>query len=378
MATLNYYLEKRKNKHTGEIQIKNVPIILHFNFEGKRLQYYTGERIDSSNWIDKKLAKDGTSMKVQKVKPSVSGSLEINLRLEKLAEDVKRIYREAHIQGIVPTVQHIRETLPVNQKSSNLPFFDVLDRFIQSKKTTSTSGTITKFNVIKKHLEQFSSKKKIRIEFDSIDKRLLQRFADYQLHDCGHTNNTVAKTINIIKWFLNWATDEEYNKNLKYKGFTMKERYGKIIVLSWEELQHLYQMKLKNEALKQVRDVFCFQCFTGLRYSDVRMLKKHNIKDGYINITTVKTKEENKIPLNDYATAIIEKYEGYPGDFLLPVISNQNMNDHLKKLGKKAGFNERIEIVRFRGAERIVTTVYKYEVLTTHIGRKTFTTNNGR
>ncbi len=317
-------------------------------------------------------------VKVQKVKTSVAGSMETNLRLEKLADDVKRIYREAHIQGIVPTVQFIRENLPENQRSASVQFFEVFEKFIEMKRSISSKGTITKFKVIKKHLMEFSSKKRIRIEFDSIDKALLQKFVDYQLHDCQHTNNTVTKNVNIIKWFLNWATDEECNRNLKYKGFTLKEKFGKIIVLSWEELIHFYQMKLASHAMKQVRDIFCFQCFTGLRYSDVRILKKHNVKDGFITITTVKTKEEINIPLNDYSTSIIEKYKDYPGNYLLPVISNQNMNEHLKELGKMAGFNEQIEIIRYRGAERLVNTVYKYEVLTTHIGRKTFTTNNGR
>ena len=50
MPRVNFLLEKRKDKNTGNLIIKNVPILLDFNFEGKRFQHYTGERIDAKYW----------------------------------------------------------------------------------------------------------------------------------------------------------------------------------------------------------------------------------------------------------------------------------------------------------------------------------------
>jgi len=39
----------------------------------------------------------------------------------------------------------------------------------------------------------------------------------------------------------------------------------------------LFQLEIPKKYLEQVRDVFCFTCFTGLSYSDVYNLKKSDI-----------------------------------------------------------------------------------------------------
>ena len=51
------------------------------------------------------------------------------------------------------------------------------------------------------------------------------------------------------------------------------------------------------------------------------------------------------------------------------------MNDYLKDLGEEAEFFSNVTIYRFKAGERIENTLKKFEVLTTHIMRKTFVTN---
>ena len=50
MADIKFYLEKRKDKETGELLTENVTILLFYSFGGQRLQYYTGHRIDAAKW----------------------------------------------------------------------------------------------------------------------------------------------------------------------------------------------------------------------------------------------------------------------------------------------------------------------------------------
>jgi integrase len=80
------------------------------------------------------------------------------------------------------------------------------------------------------------------------------------------------------------------------------------------------------------------------------------------------------IELNRHSRAIIEKYKdvNFKGDKVLPVISNQKMNEYVKELGKLAEINTPIRITQYIGNERIDTTFPKYELLSTHTGRKTF------
>ena len=113
-AKAKFYLEKRKDVTTGEIRTKNVPIIMHLNFNGKRLQHYTGERIDAEHWQDTKTFKDGTVEKVQRVKRNIPGSMEINETLNTLASEVEKIHRNLKIQGITTTVKVLRKFLKEN------------------------------------------------------------------------------------------------------------------------------------------------------------------------------------------------------------------------------------------------------------------------
>jgi integrase len=146
-----------------------------------------------------------------------------------------------------------------------------------------------------------------------------------------------------------------------------------VIALTQEELNRLFLCDLSNDKrLANVRDVFCFSCFTGLRYSDLKQLRWEHIKSTEIVLTITKTKSRLSIPLSEYSSTILDKYKqaGRP----LPVISSQNMNYALKELGELVGIDEQIEIVRYRGAQRIINVYPKHRLLTVHTGRKTFAT----
>ena len=97
-------------------------------------------------------------------------------------------------------------------------------------------------------------------------------------------------------------------------------------------------------------------------FFDVFNLRKSDIKEDHIEITTVKTADSLIIELNKHSRSILEKYENvvFEKDKALPVISNQRMNDYLKELAEMAGIDE-------------VTP--KYALLSTHAGRRTFICN---
>ena len=122
---------------------------------------------------------------------------------------------------------------------------------------------------------------------------------------------------------------------------------------------------------------FLFQCFTGLRYSDVFNLRRSDIKGDHIEVTTVKTSDSLIIELNDHSKAILEKYKDveFEKNKALPVITNQKMNDYLKELAELAEINEPVRQTYYKGNERIDEVTPKYALLSTHAGRRTFICN---
>ena len=129
-----------------------------------------------------------------------------------------------------------------------------------------------------------------------------------------------------------------------------------------------------NPSLDRVRDVFVFCCYSGLRYSDVENLKRSNIRNNKMYITTIKTSDRLEIDLNDITRSILDKYKNcqFQDNKALPVISNQKMNDALEKMAIACKIDTPIEKTIFKGNERISITVPKYELVRTHTARRTF------
>lgn len=139
----------------------------------------------------------------------------------------------------------------------------------------------------------------------------------------------------------------------------------------------IYNLDLDNDNLKYVRDGFCLSCFTGLRYSDLAKLKKSNITDNEICVVTQKTTDIIHININKFSKSILERYKemDIPNDMAIPVLCNQIMNRMLKTIGKLAGIDSIVTTVEYRGNERIEKEYHKWELLTTHCGRRTFVVN---
>ena len=87
----------------------------------------------------------------------------------------------------------------------------------------------------------------------------------------------------------------------------MKRAPKKVIFLTRNELDKIRacQIPAAKQYLERVRDVLLFCCFTGLRHSDVYNLKRSDVKEEHIEITTIKTADSLIIELNDHSKAIL-------------------------------------------------------------------------
>ena len=239
------------------------------------------------------------------------------------------------------------------------------------------------YKTLKRHLQNYQATTKQVIRPDKLDYAFVQSFQSFlinweEIHKTTSTvrklnNITIAKQLTTLKSLLNYAKRKGIEINNGYKDFIIKREKLEVIALTQKEFDALFNLDLsKDKRLDQVRDVFFFSCVTGFRYSDLEQLRREHIKESEIRLTVKKTKEALIVPLNVYSKAILEKYKEqvYP----IPVISNQKFNKYIKELCEKADINESLEIIRFRGAEKISNIYPKYKVISAHTGRKTFAT----
>ena len=378
-----FTLESRKKD--GVLITENVPIRMRVNFASKRIEFTTGYRIDASKWdTDKQRVKNGCS---NKLKQSAS---EINASLLEYYTEIQSIFKRFEVEDVMPTPEQIKEAFnalhkPVSEepkpKKEALPcdFFQVFDDFVEDcgRQSNWTDSTFEKFAAVKNHLTNFRE----GLTFEFFDERGLNDYISYLRDVKEMRNTTIGKQLSFLKWFLRWAFKKGVHQNNAYDSYKpkLKSTQKKIIFLTWDELNRLREFKIPSnkQALERVRDVFLFQCFTGLRYSDVFNLRRSDIKGDHIEVTTVKTSDSLIIELNKHSKAILDKYKdvAFEDDKVLPVITNQKMNDYLKELAELVGIDEPVRQTYYRGNERIDEVTPKYALLGTHAGRRTFICN---
>ncbi len=195
-------------------------------------------------------------------------------------------------------------------------------------------------------------------------------------------NAVLMKKASVLRWFLGWCRRVGYLDNDEYKLHQphLKCPQKEVIYLTWDELLQLYYFDYGSHiALDQARDVFCFCCFTGLRYSDAKRLKWSDVHADHIRIVTQKTSDSLTIELNKYSRSIIDKYRTNgvfsPDQLVLPAISIQKNNEHIKDCAMLAQIDETLRLVSYKGHQRIEKSVLKWEVITTHCARRTFVVN---
>ena len=386
-----FFFDKVKDSPEGLLRVR-------VRWSKNKVTFSLGFRVDLSKWsTETQRCNNGTTHGKKKIAAS-----EINKEIQRVSNFIDKFFDTHELKGTTPTTDELNneynrtingviDLLPLTDKT----IFDYFDEFVASQSVENNwkLSTLEKFSAIKNHFKAFDK----NLTFDRFTKDGLNDYVAYLRDTKDMRNSTILKQLAFLKWFLKWATGEEHNTNTAFSSFSpkMPKADKKVIFLDWTELMTVYNfdfsaaqktlpdgsvIDLESEnkkALERVRDVFCFCCFTSLRYSDVENLKRSDIKNNEIHITTIKTDDSLTIELNNYSKAILAKYadEVYPNNKALPVISNVRMNDHLKDMGEVCGLNELIAITYFKGSKRFDEVYKKYELLTTHCGRRTFICN---
>jgi len=380
-----FALESRKKD--GVLIVENVPIRMRVNFASQRIEFTTGYRIDVVKWdADKQRVKDGCT---NKLKQSAS---EINAALLGYYTEIQEIFKCFEVAEVMPSPADVKNAFNARHRSDDVQeeqtsekldasaeFYKAFDEFVCvcGRQNDWTHATYEKFAAVKNHLRAFRAD----LSFSFFNEAGLTEYVRYLREVREMRNSTIGKQLSFLKWFLRWSFSQGIHRNNAYDTFRpkLKDTQKKIIFLTWEELTKLREFAIPpaKQSLDRVRDVFLFQCFTGLRYSDVYNLRRSDIKEDHIEVTTIKTSDSLVIELNKHSKAILEKYQDvvFEHDKALPVITNQKMNEYLKELAELAGINEPIRQTYYKGNERIDEVTPKYALLGTHAGRRTFICN---
>nr|WP_315155778.1 site-specific integrase [uncultured Flavobacterium sp.] len=333
---LVFYLKTPRN----ESKIKNV--YLRITVDGVRKETSTKRKWDSLRWDPRSERAIGNK----------EDARALNFFLDSLLLKVNEYKTQIMHSGKPITSQKVMDYV----LGKITPRVKVLEEFQKHNDEMTAllgrgyaKGTLDRFSITLNHLRAFIGFKfnVEDLEFTDLNLEFVKDFEFYLRTVRNCSNNTTLKYIANFKKIVIRALDNEIIIRDPFKNF--KSRKTKMVKkpLSTQELYELERHYFSTERLNVVRDVFVFQCYTGLAYIDAYQLKKTDIKDGvdgafWIMSERQKTGSATNVPLLPQALQIIHKYKEHPlcitRGTVLPVSSNQKMNEYLKEIATLCGF----------------------------------------
>lgn len=349
--------DREKEKPTARLRCR-------VRWEGNVVAVLVGYRVEVAKW-----SHEAQRCKVNTMHNNVSAA-KINKAIDKLVGQIATILDE---DGVSKDEFKRRLAELQGKKVARVDFNTQFDEFIADmiNEHNWSDSVVEQFDVLRRHIVAHDAD----ALFSSIDSKWLSGFCRY-LVESGKRNETTIKILKRLRSVLLWAESRKYVET-DWSTFRhhLKTSPHKVVFLDWDELMLVYNAEVKAEYLRHVRDVFCFCCFTSLRYSDVAALTHANVHADRISITTIKDRDNVDINLNKYSSAILARYAENGQERALPVISNQRYNDYVKELMKMLGIDTPISITYYVGNRRIDEVKPKHELITTHTARRTFICN---
>lgn len=355
---LTFFLKSSKNKTMRHVYLR-------ITVDGIPKETSTKRKWYPDRWDQKECKAVGTK----------EDAKTLNLFLESLTTKINNHRTELMNNAIPITSVDLINFVNGKYKARNKVLEEFQEHNDEISKLVTTGeyskGTHERYITARSHVEEFIQYKyaKNDLEFSALNYEFVKDYDLYLKTVRKCSNNTSLKYISNFKKIVLRAVAKEIIPKDPFKLFVSKKTKIKKKPLTSVELRRIEEKEFSSERLYVVRDIFIFQCYTGLCYIDAFQLKWEDIKEGddgimWIMSNRQKSKSDTDIPLLPKALEIMAKYKNDPTCLkkgtVLPGRSNQKMNEYLKEIAVLCELN---------------TT------LNTHKARRTFastvTLNNG-
>ena len=323
-----FYIRKTRADKNGM-----APIFLRITVNSQRAEWSVQRKVQTANW----------NATAGKIKGSGRLANEVNEYLDEIRHTIYRIHGKMIAKGKSLDANTIRDKFLGTDKKEKSLLSLYQDHNLQIHQLVGKEYSLGRYyqhKRTKNHLSSFISSEyqKEDIPLKKVDLEFINRFEHYLLTNNKGGRNTITKYLTNFKKIMRIAFANNWIKKDPFYHWKAVWKPVEREALNENELRQLIDSKLSGDRLNQVKDIFIFCCFTGLSYSDVKKLSSNHMVFGmngqkWIKTKRTKTKTKSSIPVLPMAEDILEKYASFHEQskraLLLPVISNQKMNDYL-------------------------------------------------
>lgn len=211
--------------------------------------------------------------------------------------------------------------------------------------------------------------------WENVGSEMFEKIRTY-LYERSYATNYTSAILTTLRKIVRFKEARNKLDNIDFLlDVSIKSAPSESIYHDEKELKRILDVDLINyPGLTTTRVQYLTACWSGVAYGDIDKIKD-NIQfiNGYEVIVFRRSKgtKEQAIPLHPVVKRFLNEYDGQ----LPKVKTNQKMNEQIKKICKLAGINEVIYKTKYSGPQRIVSRHEKWELATTHTGRRSFATN---
>ncbi|MBN1926746.1 MAG: site-specific integrase, partial [Prolixibacteraceae bacterium] len=300
---------------------------------------------------------DSWNHEKQQVYGRTEDSKILNNRLGKITTRVQDIYNQMESKGEPFSALNVKSKLQgVSDEKGVLEILDHIIKGIETRVGNDYSiGTLKHYKTSRERLAHFLKIKFGRndLPLSMVDYSFLNSFDLYLKTELSLRPNTALTYHKHLKKVLNTAIAMNLLSGNPYSSFKVSRNETHRDYLTIRELEQIKNKQITTTRMEIIRDVFVFACYTGLGYAELSKLSHTHIHQGndggkWIIIDRTKTDIRCRVPLLPQANAILQKYANHPvcqdRQKLLPVHSNQKMNEYLKELAGVCGIKKNLSM----------------------------------
>ena len=296
----------------------------------------------------------------------------LNKTLDKLMNDVRQVIYDMIEDGNID-IFAIPTKLAAKRRKS-MTFLEFYDEKAKIRKHGIGKIAQGRYDLVPRVLEEFG-----RItSFCDLTSNNIVAFDKFLTKKGIQATSRWHNYHKYIRRFIAEAIKEGFLERDPYDGVRLDHgNYDGSIdkFLTVEELKQLKEAKMPDDRLERVRDLFIFQAYTCLAYTDLAHFDKARIQEedgkkvyhGHRDKTNVRF----TIPLLGPALEVLERYNGLPLSFSTQkktsgkIISNAKYNSYLKEMAEAAGLGKHLTThwARHTGATMLLNAGVRPEVI---------------